>query len=225
MALSWLQRLLKKSRPLSRSARRRTLTLEALEDRTVPTFLPPATFPVGVAPRAATVADFNHDGKPDLAVVNAGSQSSGRVLLGNGSGWFQPAVTTAVLNGGAGNGNAQSVAVGDFNGDGLTDVALSTSGSPANPAVEVLLGKGDGSFQPNHLILPVGQTPLSVAAGDFDHNGALDLVTANSNGTVSVLLGNGGGPFRPPLDLTVRRGPPPRPPGDITAARRRRGRG
>src|SRR5439155_11344856 len=76
-------------------------------------------------------------------------------------------------------------------------------GSPANPAVEVLLGKGDGSFQPNHLILPVGQIPLSVAAGDFDHNGALDLVTANSNGTVSVLLGNGGGSFRPRVDLAV----------------------
>src|SRR5262249_28299836 len=104
MALSWLQRLLKKSRPLSRSAQRRTLTLEALEDRTVPSFLPPVTFPVGVDPRAVTVADFNHDGKPDLAVVNIGqsststSQSSVSVLLGNGSGSFQPAVTTAGLN-------------------------------------------------------------------------------------------------------------------------------
>src|SRR5262245_31230586 len=168
MAQSWLQRLLKKPRTLSRSARRHTLTLEALEDRTVPSFLPPATFPVGVGPRAVTVADFNHDGKPDLAVVSTGSQSSVSVLLGNGSGSFQPAVTTTVLNGGAGNGNAQSVAVGDFNGDGLTDVALSTSGSPANPAVEVLLGKGDGSFQSNHLILPVGGIPNAVAAGDFD---------------------------------------------------------
>ena len=207
MALSWLQRLLKKSRPLSRSAQRHTLTLEALEDRTVPAFLPAVTFPVGVLPRAVTVADFNNDGKPDLAVVNSGpnssSQSSVSVLLGNGDGSFQPAVTTAVLNGGAGNGNAQSVAVGDFNGDGLPDVALNTPGRSANPAVEVLLGKGDGSFQPNHLILPVAQIPLSVAAGDFDHNGALDLVTANSNGTVSVLLGNGGGSFRPRVDLAV----------------------
>ena len=153
------------------------------------------------------MADFNNDGKPDLAVVNQGpssaSQSSLSVLLGNGDGSFQPAVTTAVLNGGAGNGNALSVAVGDFNGDRLLDVALNTSGTSANPAVEVMLGKGDGSFQPNHLILPVAQIPLSVAAGDFDGNGALDLVTANSNGTVSVLLGNGGGSFRPRTDLTV----------------------
>ena len=155
------------------------------------------------------MADFNNDGKPDLAVVNQGpsststSQSSLSVLLGNGNGSFQRAVTTAVHNGGAGNGNAESVAVGDFNGDGLPDVALNTPGSSANPAVEVLLGKGDGSFQPNHQILSVGQTPLSVAVGDFDHNGALDLVTANSNGTLSVLLGNGDGSFRPRIDLAV----------------------
>src|SRR5262249_14596414 len=192
----------------ARSLVGRPLGLESLEVRTVLSagFTPPAIFPVGVDPRAATVADFNDDGKPDLAVLNSGpssaSQSSLSVLLGNGNGSFQPAVTTAVLNGGAGNGNAQSVAVGDFNRDGRPDVALSTAG-PSGPAVEVLLGKGDGSFQPNHPILPVGQTPLSVAAGDFDHNGALDLVTANSQGTVSVLLGNGDGSFRPRTDLTV----------------------
>jgi hypothetical protein len=205
MALSWLQRLLKKFRPLSRPARRHTLMLEALEDRTVPTFLPPVTLPAGVDPHTVTVADFNRDGTPDLAVVNAGPSSASQsvsVLLGDGRGSFRPAITTSVLNGGAGNGNALSVAVGDFNGDGLPDVALNTAG-PAGPAVEVLFGKGDGSFQSNHLILPVGAIPLSVAAGDFDHNGALDLVTANSNGTVSVLLGNGDGSFRTRTDVTV----------------------
>jgi hypothetical protein len=205
VVLSWFQRLLKMSRSVSRSAQQRKLTLGALEDRTVPTFLPPVTLPAGVDPRTVTVADFNRDGTPDLAVVNAGPSSASQsvsVLLGDGRGSFRPAVTTAVLNGGAGNGGAQSVAVGDFNGDGLTDLALNTSG-PSGPAVEVLLGKGDGSFQSNHLILPVGPIPLSVATGDFDHNGTLDLVTANSQGTVSVLLGNGDGSFRPRTDLTV----------------------
>jgi hypothetical protein len=207
VALSKLHRLLKKSRPLSRSAPQRRLALEALEDRKVLSFAPPVILPVGIDPRAVTVGDFNNDGKPDLAVINQGpsstSQSSLSVLLGNGNGSFQRAITTNVVNSGPGNGNAESVVLGDFNGDHLPDVALNTTG-PAGDAVEVLLGKGDGSFQPNHLILGVGQTPLSVAAGDFDHNGALDLVTANStNGTVSLLLNNGNGTFRPRIDLAV----------------------
>ena len=81
MALSWFQRLLKKSRPLSRSARLHTLTLEALEDRTVLSFLPVSTFPAGIDPRTVTVADFNNDGKPDLAIVNAGPSSASQTSL------------------------------------------------------------------------------------------------------------------------------------------------
>jgi hypothetical protein len=185
------------------------LTLGALEDRTVPSFSPAVTFPVGVLPRTVTVADFNNDGRPDLAVLNMGlssastSPSSLSVLLGNGNGSFQPAVTTNIVNGGLGQGNALSIATGDFNGDGKLDVALNTSGDPAGPAVEVLQGNGDGSFRSGGQFFRVGGIPLSVAAGDFDHNGTLDLVTANSNGTVSVLLGNGDGSFRPRTDLTV----------------------
>src|SRR5262245_2300970 len=139
MALSWLRRMLKKSRPLSRSARRPTLALEALEDRMVPTFLPPVPLPAGIHPQTVVVADLNRDGKPDLAVVNQGpsttsfSQGSVSVLLGNGDGSFQPAVTTAIVNGGVAGGGAQSMAVGDFNGDGVPDIAVSTAG-PAGSA-------------------------------------------------------------------------------------------
>jgi hypothetical protein len=177
-----------------------------LEDRTVPTFLPAVPFPVGIRPGAVAVADFNNDFIPDLAVVNLGplptSQSSVSVLLGNGNGSFQPAVTTTVINSGPSLGVALSLAVGDFNGDGLPDVALNTLGA-ANSAVEVMLGKGDGHFQPTHAILPVGQSPFSVAVGDLDGNGALDVVTANGSGTLSVLLGNGNGTFQPHIDLPV----------------------
>jgi FG-GAP-like repeat len=206
MATSRLNWLLKKSRPVSRTAQRHTLSLVALEDRTVPTFLPAVPFPVGVRPGAVAVADFNNDLKPDLAVVNLGplstSQSSVSVLLGNGNGSFQPAVTTTVFNSGPSLGVALSLAVGDFNGDGLPDVALNTLGA-ANSAVEVMLGKGDGHFQPDHPILPVGQSPFSVAVGDLDGNGALDIVTANGSGTLSVLLGNGDGSFQTHVDLPV----------------------
>ena len=208
MALPRLHRLLKRSRPLSRSAQQRTLTLEALEHRTVLSFLPPVTLPVGVQPRAVTVADFNNDGKPDLAVLNVGQsptfQSSVSVLLGNGNGSFQPAITTNVVNSGSGLGAVPSLAVGDFNGDHRTDVAVNTVGRSGSSAVEVMLGNGDGSFQPNHKLLSVGQGAVSVAVGDFDRNGTLDLVTANiTSGTLSLLLNNGDGTFRPRVDLAV----------------------
>src|SRR5215471_15865892 len=108
MALSWMSRLWKKwSRPGSRSGQRHTLTLETLEDRTVPTFLPPVTLPAGVDPRTVTVADFNHDGKADLAVVNAGPSSASQsvsVLLGDGRPSFRPASTINIQNSGAATG-------------------------------------------------------------------------------------------------------------------------
>jgi hypothetical protein len=208
MALFRLHRVQKTSRPPSRSAQQRKLALEGLEARTLLSLAPPVDFSAGIHPRSVTVADFNNDGKADLAVVNMGQlsnfQGSLSVLLGNGDGSFRPAVTTNLQDSGQGQGTAETLAVGDFNGDHLLDVALNTGGSNGSPAVEVLFGKGDGTFQPNHEILSVGQVPLSLAAGDFDGNGTLDLVTANSSsGTLSVLLGNGDGTFRPRTDLAV----------------------
>src|SRR3989442_2223522 len=86
-----------------------------------------------------------------------------------------------------------SVAVGDFNGDGKLDLA--TANFDSND-VSVLLGNGDGSFQAA-LTFAAGRGPSFVAVGDFNGDGKLDLVVANfDSGDVSVLLGNGDGSFQ-----------------------------
>ena len=101
------------------------LRFEALEDRLCPsdvTFGPTVNWAVGDAPESVAVADFNNDGRADLAVANHGSDNVS-VLLGNGSGGF-----TAPLNVTVGDGPV-SVAVGDFNGDGRPDLAVANRDS------------------------------------------------------------------------------------------------
>jgi hypothetical protein len=82
------------------------------------------------------------------------------------------------------------VAVGDFNGDGIQDLAVANWGSNT---VSVLLGNGDGTFQAARNFA-AGSHPSSVAVGDFNGDGIQDLAVAESGG-VSVLLGNGDGTF------------------------------
>src|SRR2546427_732465 len=90
--------------------------------------------------------------------------------------------------------NPKSVAVSDFNGDGRLDLAVTTYYSNA---VSVLLGNGDGTFQPARSF-GAGSSPVYVAVGDVNGDGRPDLAVANASGnTVSVLLGNGDGTFQP----------------------------
>ena len=168
-------------------------------------FLPPVSYsPGGAVPIWPAVADFNRDGNPDLA-ISVTTTDSVAVLLGNGDGTFQPAVNYTV------GGGPQGIATGDVNNDGLPDI-VSADECGDDPAcrdgtVSVLLGNGDGTFQPR-LVFAEGIFPLSIAIADFDGDHQADLAIANpcgtdeacsSLGTVGIMLGNGDGTFSQPV--------------------------
>src|SRR5215510_8638865 len=152
-------------------------------------FLVSGQFGAGPDPVSVAVGDFNGDGVQDLVVANSGDFDSGNisVLLGNGDGTFQAAV-----NFGAGN-NPSSIAVGDFNGDGIQDLTVAHGFFGSN-SVSVLLGNGDGTFQ-EAVNFGAGIFPVSVAVGDFNGDGRPDLAVANDffgidPGLVTVLINN-----------------------------------
>jgi hypothetical protein len=141
------------------------------------------TYPVPDGAATVATADFNGDGKVDLAVVYTGSfASTGEtaggvaILLGNGDGTFQKAVSYPA------GVNALHVAIADLNGDGKLDLAVSAD---TGNNVTILLGNGDGTFRTGSTIsAESGQNPAAVIAADFNGDGHLDLATANENGTV-----------------------------------------
>src|SRR6266404_204676 len=93
-----------------------------------------------------------------------------------------------------------SIAMGDFNGDGILDLAVANSNSNS---VSIFLGTGTGGFGLRTDFI-TGDAPFAVAVGDFNSDGKLDLVTANSNSdTVSILLGNGTGSFGSKTDFAT----------------------
>src|SRR5271169_338223 len=91
-----------------------------------------------------------------------------------------------------------TLAVGDFNGDGITDIVVGNTNDPSSNNVSVLLGKADGTFAAA-VNYAAGGEPGSVAVGDFNGDGKLDIVVLYGfqNAIVSVLLGNGDGTFQP----------------------------
>ncbi|MBJ6362888.1 FG-GAP-like repeat-containing protein [Paenibacillus sp. GCM10012307] len=142
------------------------------------------------SPRSLVAADFNNDGKLDLAIANVGGEKKVYLLEGKEDGTFQAGENTY----GAAGSIPYSLAVGDFNQDGRPDIAVAS----ANPnQVSVLLNKGDMTFESRVAgSFPAGQVPVSVAVGDFNGDGNLDLAAAIPfYNRVSVLEGDGAGDF------------------------------
>jgi hypothetical protein len=165
---------------------------EALEERTLLSIAlaPPINTNAGMQPLSVAVADFNHDGKLDVAVGTQAGTEGVSLLLGDGHGGFTPAPGSPLLAGTP----IRSVVAGDFNGDGSPDLAVSYSN---DRNVAVLLNNGSGAF----ALAPgsphdtgAGTNPDSLAVGDFTNDGKLDLLVAlRGSQEVGLFTGHGDG--------------------------------
>ena len=149
----------------------------------------------GVDPNTLVLADFNNDGKLDLALANQ-TGNTVTIFQGDGKGGF-----TALGSPIASGKQPTYVIASDLNGDGNLDLVV-TNATDRN--VSVFLGNGQGAFSAaTGSPFAVGVFPQAVAAADFNNDGQPDLVVANSgSGTVNVLLNNMAFTYFVPRQLT-----------------------
>jgi hypothetical protein len=156
------------------------------------TFLPRVDFPLGLQSQSLAAGDFNQDGRQDLAVTTYNQEVSVVILLGNGNGTFAPPVHIPNTSG----ADSPDVVAVDLNNDGRLDLAVlhsitSVTGTIQNAdTFTVLLGNGDGTFQPGREVT-VGIGMLHMAAGDYTRDGIIDLAITGSSGQAFLVRGLG----------------------------------
>jgi len=149
-------------------------------------------FALGALPYDLVAADFNGDGRPDLATVNALANEVS-LLLNDGRGGFAASQSIGVGL------EPRSLAVADFNGDGKSDLVTANRNSAT---LTILLGDGKGGF--TSMLIGVGANPRLVKTADVNGDGKSDLIVPHNNSEfISVLLGNGDGGFTEPLASSV----------------------
>jgi RHS repeat-associated protein len=169
------------------------------------TFNSKTDFATGTNPFLVSTGDFDGDGKTDLAMVNFNSST---VSIFRNTSTGPSIVSYGVKIDFASGANPSSVSVGDLDGDGKTDLAVTNyNGSSVSVFRNTSTGSGSISFAAK-LDYPTGLIPYSVSIGDLDNDGKADLAVANySSNTISILRNTGTGAglisFAPKIDYVT----------------------